>query len=106
MWSDNSQKKSFNTFTRLLLGQYKIHSDEEGVYGFRNWAFLDEEAEQNYMIKREIDFDDWNSGDRVWVIDTIFKRKHNEAMTFYKTFFAHLLGVGNLFNGSDLHQMD
>ena len=24
----------------------------------------------------------------------IFKRKHNEAMTFYKTFFAHLLGVG------------
>ena len=77
-----------------FLGQYKIHSDEEGVYGFRNWAFLDEEAEQNYMIKREIDFDDWNSGDRVWVIDTIFKRKHNEVSFLFFIFnfddFYHL----------------
>ena len=95
LWSDNSLKEIFqHIYPSIVLGQYKIHSDEEGVYGFLNWAFLDEEAEQNYMIKREIDFDDWNSGDRVWVIDTIFKRKHNEAMTFYKTFFAHLLGVG------------
>tara|TARA_B100000073_G_scaffold125563_1_gene102720 strand:- start:3006 stop:3422 length:417 start_codon:yes stop_codon:yes gene_type:complete len=95
LWSDNSLKEIFqHIYPSIVLGQYKIHSDEEGVYGFRNWAFLDEEAEQNYMIKREIDFDDWNSGDRVWVIDTIFKRKHNEAMTFYKTFFTHLLGTG------------
>ena len=95
LWSDNSLKEIFqHIYPSIVLGQYKIHSDEEGVYGFRNWAFLDEEAEQNYMIKREIDFDDWNSGDRVWVIDTIFKRKHNEAMTFYKTFFTHLLGPG------------
>ena len=95
LWFRESIKDIYyHIYPSIVLGQYKIHSDEEGVYGFRNWAFLDEEAEQNYMIKREIDFDDWNSGDRVWVIDTIFKRKHNEAMTFYKTFFTHLLGTG------------
>jgi hypothetical protein len=33
-------------------------------------------------------------GDKLWVIDSIFKRKHNEAMLYYRTFFTHLIGVG------------
>ena len=50
LWSDNSLKEIFqHIYPSIVLGQYKIHSDEEGVYGFRNWAFLDEEAEQNYI---------------------------------------------------------
>ena len=95
LWSDNSLKEIFqHIYPSIVLGQYKIHSDEEGVYGFRNWAFLSEKAEQKFLNNRTIGFNDWKSGDRTWVIDTIFKRKHNEAMTFYKTFFTHLLGPG------------
>jgi len=95
LWSDNSLKEIFqHIYPSIVLGQYKIHSDEEGVYGFRNWAFLSEKAEQKFLDDRTIGFNDWKSGDRTWVIDTIFKRKHNEAMTFYKTFFTHLLGTG------------
>jgi len=95
IWFDNSLKEIYlHIYPSIVLGQFKIHADDDGLYGFRNWAFLSEEAEQRYLETRELEFDDWNSGDRVWVIDTIFKRKHNEAMTFYKTFFTHLLGVG------------
>ena len=95
LWFDNSLKEIFyHIYPSLILGQYKVHTDEDGLYGFRNWAFLSEEAEQKYLKTREIDFNDWNSGDRTWVIDTIFKRKHNDAMIFYKTFFTHLLGPG------------
>ena len=95
LWFDNSLKEIFyHIYPSLILGQYKVHTDEDGLYGLRNWAFLSEEAEQKYLKTREIDFNDWNSGDRTWVIDTIFKRKHNDAMIFYKTFFTHLLGPG------------
>ena len=95
LWFDNSLKEIFyHIYPSLILGQYKVHTDEDGLYGFRNWAFLSEEAEQKYLKTREIDLNDWNSGDRTWVIDTIFKRKHNDAMIFYKTFFTHLLGPG------------
>lgn len=95
IWFDNSLKEIYlHIYPSIVLGQYKIHVDDDGLYGFRNWAFLSEEAEKRYLETREIGFNDWNSGDRTWVIDTIFKRKHNEAMTFYKTFFTHLLGTG------------
>ena len=95
LWFRESIKDIYyHIYPSIVLGQYKLHSDEEGIYGFRNWAFLSEKAEQKFLNDRTIGFNDWKSGDRTWVIDTIFKRKHNEAMTFYKTFFAHLLGVG------------
>ena len=35
LWSDNSLKEIFqHIYPSIVLGQYKIHSDEEGVYGF------------------------------------------------------------------------
>ena len=81
LWFDNSLKEIFyHIYPSLILGQYKVHTDEDGLYGFRNWAFLSEEAEQKYLKTREIDFNDWNSGDRTWVIDTIFKRKHKPQL--------------------------
>ena len=44
---DISLKEIFqHIYPSIVLGQYKIHSDEEGVYGFET-RLLDE-AEQNY----------------------------------------------------------
>ena len=52
------------------------------------------DAEKRFLETREIGFDDWKSGNKLWIIDSIFKRKHNEAMIYYRTFFTHLIGVG------------
>ena len=77
----------------ITLNQYSIHRDEDGIYGFTNWAFLDEETEQKFLDERSLDLNDWNTGENTWVIDTIFTKEHN-AMKFNKTFFTHLLGPG------------
>ncbi len=92
LWSDNSLKEIFqHIYPSLILGQYNIHQDEEGVYGFRNWAFLNGDTEEQYLKTGELDLNDWNSGDKTWVIDSIFTRKHNEHMIFYKTYVRYVL---------------
>ena len=95
VWQGAKVKNIFyHIYPSLMLGQCKVHKDEDGVYGYRNWAFLSKEAEQRFLETREIGYNDWQSGENLWVIDSIFKRKHNEAMLYYRTFFTHLLGVG------------
>ena len=50
LWSENSLKQIFyHVYPSLYLGQFNIHYDDEGVYGFRNWAFLSEDAEKKYL---------------------------------------------------------
>jgi len=93
-WSGESLKDIYaHIYPPITLNQYSIHRDEDGIYGFTNWAFLDEETEQKFLDERSLDFNDWNTGENTWVIDTIFTKEHN-AMKFNKTFFTHLLGPG------------
>ena len=94
IWNKAGVKEIFyHIYPSIVLGQCKVHRDEDGLYGFRNWAFLSEDAEKRFLETREIGFDDWKSGENLWVIDSIIKRKHNEAMLYYRTFFTHLIGV-------------
>ena len=80
----------------ILLSQYSINRDENGeMYGFTNWAFFDQATEQKFIDKQYLDFDDWNTGDRAWVIDTIFIKPQN-IITYHKTFFTHLLGTDKM----------
>jgi len=80
----------------ILLNQYTINRDDNGqLYGFTNWAFLDEKTEQKFIDHQYLSFNDWNTGDRAWVIDTIYIKPHN-IMAFNKTFFTHLLGTGKM----------
>ena len=80
----------------ILLNQHSINRDENGkMYGFTSWAFLDQATEQKFIDKQYLDFNDWNTGDRTWVIDTIYIKPHN-IMAYNKTFFTHLLGTGKM----------
>ena len=93
-WSGESLKDIYaHIYPPITLNQYSIHRDEDGIYGFTNWAFLDKETEQKFLDERSLDLNDWNTGENTWVIDTIFTKEHN-AMKFNKTFFTHLLGPG------------
>ena len=97
-WSGESLKDIYaHIYPPIKLNQYSIHRDEDGIYGFTNWAFLDEETEQKFLDERSLDLNDWNTGENTWVIDTIFTKEHN-AMKFNKTFFTHLLGPGKTVN--------
>ena len=59
----------YHIYPSLTLGQCKVHKDKDGVYGYRNWAFLSKEAEQKFLETREIGYNDWQSGENLWVID-------------------------------------
>ena len=48
-----------------------------------------EDTEEQYLKTTTISLNDWNSGDKTWVIDSIFTRKHNEAMLFFINISSH-----------------
>ena len=96
LWRNKSLREIYlHIYPSLLFGQCRLHRDDDGIaYGFRNWAFLNEEAEKKFLETGLIDTDKWKSGDKLWIVDSIFTKRHKEHMIFYKTFFTHLLGVG------------
>ena len=96
LWRNKSLKEIYlHIYPSLLFGQCRFHRDDDGIaYGFRNWAFLNEEADKKFLETGQIDTDKWKSGDKLWIVDSIFTKRHKEHMIFYKTFFTHLLGVG------------
>ena len=94
LWSSDSLKDIYyHIYPSLILAQYTINKNEDGIYGFTNWAFLDDETEQKLLDTRSLDFNDWKTGDKIWIIDSIYTKEHN-GMKFNKTFFTHLLGPG------------
>ncbi|MCR8724457.1 toxin-activating lysine-acyltransferase [Frigidibacter sp. ROC022] len=53
------------------LGQFRIFRFDEIPRGVFTWARLSAEAEQAYVTTGRLDPNDWNSGDRLWIIDLI-----------------------------------
>ena len=98
LWSSDSLKDIYyHIYPSLILAQYTINKNEDGIYGFTNWAFLDDETEQKLLDTRSLDFNAWKTGDKIWIIDSIYTKEHN-GMKFNKTFFTHLLGPGKTVN--------
>jgi len=59
-------------FPPLELGQYEIFKVDGQAAGFVTWAFLTDEAAEGYVNEtRKLQPDDWNAGDRRWVIDLV-----------------------------------
>lgn len=56
----------------LVLGQCKLYMKKEYPISYISWAFLDEEAEKRLLQNGgKLRPDDWNCGDRLWIIDIV-----------------------------------
>ena len=55
----------------LLLGQFRIFRFDGVARGMYTWAHLDGEAERRLITGEALRPEDWNSGDRLWIIDLI-----------------------------------
>ena len=98
LWSSDSLKDIYyHIYPSLILAQYYINKNVFCIYGFTNLGFLDDETEQKLLDTRSLDFNDWKTGDKIWIIDSIYTKEHN-GMKFNKTFFTHLLGPGKTVN--------
>ena len=59
--------------------QYKIFKDEDGVFGFVNWAYLNEETQDSYIRNSKIYKNEWKSGVNIWLYDIVIIRKTKEV---------------------------
>ncbi len=56
----------------LIRDQCKLYMKKEYPISFISWAFLNEEAEKRLILNGgKLRNEDWNCGDRIWLIDLI-----------------------------------
>lgn len=55
----------------ILLGQYKVFRFDDVPRGMFTWARMSPEAERRYVRGEPFQPGDWQSGDRLWLIDLI-----------------------------------
>lgn len=64
-------------FPPLHLNQFKLYKNKEGnPVALVTWAFLSKEAEKKHINHQMLDPEDWNSGDRIWFINTLAPLGH------------------------------
>ena len=79
-------------------GQYKKFTDDKGVFGFVNWAFLNEEAEELYKKTGIIKNDKWQSGSRLWLYDIVILRNARIVMSWVYNYFKDYLQTNQCIN--------
>ena len=68
--------------TPLLRGQFRLYHQANGQpVGYVSWAFFNEDAELRYQKDSQaVQPADWNSGDRLWVIDFVAPFGHGKKI--------------------------
>ena len=64
----------------ILLGQAKLYSTDKGPVAFAIWANLSADVEQRWLYEgARLSPADWNSGDRLWLVEIISPMGHGEV---------------------------
>ena len=93
-YKENTNEELYqHVLPSFQLKQYKIHKDGDNVIAFTNWAFLNKEAENRYVKTAELNPEDWNSGNRLWHIDTLCMGNILKVHRWTKQYFTKLLGA-------------
>ena len=83
----------FHILPSINLNQYKIFKDEQGIYGFVNWAYLSKEIENDYIRTGKIYENEWKSGNFLWLYDIIIIRNSKKVMSWVYNYFKKLLKI-------------
>ena len=81
----------YHILPSINLNQYKVFKDEQGIFGFVNWAYLSQKIEKSYIEKSIIYKNEWKSGDYLWLYDIVILRKSKEVMSWVYNYFKKLL---------------
>ena len=83
----------YHILPSINLNQYKIFKDDKGVFGFVNWAFLNDANQDSYSKDGKIYKSEWKSGVNLWLYDIIIIRKSKEVMSWVYNYFKKLLKI-------------
>ena len=89
--NSNNKDVYYHIQPSINCNQYKIFQDDQGIYGFVNWAYLSKEVEKSYIKTSKIYKNEWKSGDYLWLYDIIIIRKSKEVMSWVYNYFKKLL---------------
>ena len=87
------QELFYHILPSLKLNQYKIFEDKDGVFGFVNWAYLNNDIEKEYIKNLKIYKNEWKSGVNLWLYDIVIIRKSKEVMSWVYNYFKKLLKI-------------
>ena len=96
----------YHIIPSIQLNQFKIFEDEDGVYGFVNWAYLNKSTEQTYQQYSKIYKNEWNNGSNLWLYDIIISRKPREVMSWVYNYFKKKLKTNESINWLRLDSKD
>ena len=85
------QELFYHILPSLKLNQYKLFEDKDGVFGFVNWAYLNNDIEKEYIKNLKIYKNEWKSGVNLWLYDIVIIRKSKEVMSWVYNYFKKLL---------------
>nr|BAR19917.1 ACP:hemolysin acyltransferase (hemolysin-activating protein) (HlyC) [uncultured Mediterranean phage uvMED] len=90
-YKTNTYEELYNHIIQSInYNQYKIFKDK-GLYGFTNWAFVNQQTEDKFLNTGIID--NWNCGDIMLHIDFIATKNVKQIMSWLKNNSAKLLGL-------------
>tara|TARA_Y100001973_G_scaffold84181_1_gene125065 strand:+ start:695 stop:1084 length:390 start_codon:yes stop_codon:yes gene_type:complete len=78
----------------LELNQFKIFFDEE-IYGFINWAYLNETQKQKFLYHAIIDVSNWNCGNNLCFANFASSKNIKEMINWCKEYFGKHLKYDN-----------
>ena len=91
-YKNNTYQELYQHITPSMnLNQYKVFEDEQGTYGFVNWAYVNEKVENNFLNTGIVE--NWNCGNIMLHIDFIAKKNIRQIMSWLKNNSAKNLGL-------------
>jgi hemolysin-activating ACP:hemolysin acyltransferase len=98
-YKDNSyQELYYHILPSINLNQYKTFKDEKGLYGFVNWAKLDNKDEDQYSQTGFLYKSQWNTGKNIWLYDIVIIREAKEVMRWVYNYFKGYLETNQSIN--------
>ena len=82
----------------IFLNQYKRHYYNDKLVGFTNWAYLSDDVSINFQKTATLKYNEWNSGNNIWHIETICISNLKDIMSWTKNYFAKKFGSNTIIN--------
>lgn len=72
--------------------QFKVFQTNGEIWGFTNWAFVNDAVLDKYLSTGRLGTLDWNSGLKMCYMETVSRRDMNKMISWMKNYSVNLLG--------------